>query len=150
MTQINYSYLSVNGKLTNGFRYIYKIVDLVNARDQTLITTHHDVMGQESFSVAPWEAIEVVKEGAGSPEGTSPSSGETSSGEASQEHSDGDDESVITAIHRRPSRVGEGEDGEDGMQMTGSMRRRAATDQIDVGHTRRGSFLTGGVNTRRC
>lgn len=147
LTQSNSSHQQMGTTANERVRHIYKIVDLVNARDQTLITTHHDVMGQESFSVAPWEAIEVVKEGTSSSGGTSPSPGDPS-----REYSDGDDESVIMAIHHGhdPIREGEGGDGGDGQGMVAALaRRRAALDRIDGGLAQRGNFLTGGVDTRR-
>ncbi|TID26318.1 hypothetical protein E2P81_ATG00793 [Venturia nashicola] len=69
---------------------IYKVVDLINARDRTLITTYHEIMGQQSFLVAPWEPIETVKEGTslGGLGNDSPDSGY---GEAWGSGSDGDD-----------------------------------------------------------
>lgn len=131
----------------NGIRNIYKIVDLVNARDRTLITTYHEIMGQESFLVAPWEAIETVKEGTSSVSSTS-TGHDSCDGEMSREGSgsSGDDESVITTVYR-----GRGDEGNEEMQMNGiSMRRRATTDQSNEGRTRhRENFLTGGVDARR-
>lgn len=131
-------------------RYIYKIVDLVNARDRTLITTYHDIMGQESFLVAPWELIETVREGTSSgPSGEVSPGSRSGSGEMSRSGSDGDDESIDTAFCS--GNGGEdGEEDEEGMTMRISSRRRAATDQIDGGRSAgRGNFFTGGGNTRR-
>ncbi|KAE9967270.1 hypothetical protein BLS_006466 [Venturia inaequalis] len=125
--------------------YIYKIVDLVNTRDRTLVTTYHEIMGQQSCMVAPWTLFEIVKEGAGSvpSEDDSPDSGD---GEASRSGSDGDNESVITVIYRGHDEENGGE-GEEGTQM--AERRRATIGQIDGGRARRESLWTSGGYRRR-
>jgi hypothetical protein len=41
--------------------YIYKVVDLVHVSSETLITTFHELKGQESFSVKPNEPIEYIE-----------------------------------------------------------------------------------------
>ncbi|QDS71223.1 hypothetical protein FKW77_010421 [Venturia effusa] len=103
----------------------------------------------ESFLVAPWESIEVVKEGlslkskSGLGSGPGPSGDEVWTSSAG----DSDDGSVATAIHCGPVDSTEYEETE--MSMHVSSRRRAATNQTDGGRARRANFLTGGVDTRR-
>jgi hypothetical protein len=103
--------------------YVYKVVDLVSGAREMLITTFHEVMGQESFSVLPWELIECVDvvEGEGIP----------------KEEEEG---SVFTT----------GDDGDGGLEMGVRFRRRATGLDMARGRDRRMSNpLTSGEDTMR-
>jgi len=73
--------------------YTYKVIDLVHVSSETLITTFHELNGQENFSVRPNEPIEYIEMADGEDSPTGETMTPASSGDEQQE--------VVVAYGRR-------------------------------------------------